>query len=459
LARAQVCAWYNQLVENSLLRYLIIPHPAATSLLCVPSDSGWTLPCVDLPGHFYTNAGAINQAVAAQLSLKTTILRMLYRHQAPPNQPAARVYAAENHSPDWAPPQGSRWVSQAELPDLQLVVAEHRAVLEAWFADAPPPTRLPWAQPGWYAEACAWIGRELDRLGLAATGPVEQLKVWSISCLLKVPVTPGGAVYFKACPPLLPSETGITAFLTREFPAHAPELLAADSERRWLLTAEFTGPTLETVQDEALWAQALAAYARMQVNLIPHTVRLLEAGCPDRSLRGIAAELDGLLADTELLEGEGRLHSQELAQLRAMAPELQQLLAEAERLGPPPTLEHGDLHPGNMALDGERILIFDWSDACVSHPFFSLVNCLDFLKSASGESGARLRLAYLTPWAEHFPMEQLQAALHAAERLHPLYLATFIRCYVLPNVEMKAEWLWLPAYFLRRLLPKTPFCP
>jgi hypothetical protein len=88
-------------------------------------------------------------------------------------------------------------------------------------ASAPPPLRPPWARPGWLDEATAWIHARLGERGLAATGPIVQVKVWSISCLLRVP-TSGNILYFKAVPPLFAQESRITEALGRRYPGHAP---------------------------------------------------------------------------------------------------------------------------------------------------------------------------------------------------------------------------------------------
>ncbi|MDB4894447.1 MAG: hypothetical protein JWN15_709 [Firmicutes bacterium] len=446
-------------MENSLLRYVIVPRPERPAALLLPAESGWTLPFVDLPGHSFLMTGAINQAVHEELGLAIVIMRWLYRHETAPGVIADRVYAADNLSPVWEPPVGARWVSQAELAGLELAVPEHRAVLAAWFADTalpePPPGRAPWACPGWFRVASTWIGEELERVGLKPTGPVMQLKTWSCACLLTVPTT-GGMVYFKACSAQLSAEVGVTALLAREFPAHAPRLVVADQERRWFLTRAFTGPLLKEIADLSRWEEVLRAYAHMQIALMPRTGLLLAAGCFDRSLPVIAAELEQLLANTDLLVGDGRLTAAELAALRAMAPELRTCLQDLERLGPPVTLDHGDFHPLNIALDGERALIFDWSDVSVSHPFFGLVHLLDQLGSAAvpetDETRQRLRDAYLEPWTAQWPKEQLAAALHAAERIHRVHAATFVANQLLPGAETPDEWLWAPAYFLRKLL-------
>jgi aminoglycoside phosphotransferase (APT) family kinase protein len=39
----------------------------------------------------------------------------------------------------------------------------------------------------------------------------------------------------------------------------------------------------------------------------------------------------------------------------------------------PPSLVHGDLHLGNVALGPRGHLFFDWTDAGVAHPFLDLL--------------------------------------------------------------------------------------
>ena len=71
------------------------------------------------------------------------------------------------------------------------------------------------------------------------------------------------------------------------------------------------------------------------------------------------------------------------------------------------TLVHGDLHPGNVArLDGE-LAYFDWTDACVAHPFFDL-HSLQWQKDEA--TRAALLDAYLGAWEGVASPERLREA-------------------------------------------------
>jgi Ser/Thr protein kinase RdoA (MazF antagonist) len=45
---------------------------------------------------------------------------------------------------------------------------------------------------------------------------------------------------------------------------------------------------------------------------------------------------------------------------------------ELASYGVPETLQHDDLHDGQVFIRDDRQLILDWGDAVISHPFFTL---------------------------------------------------------------------------------------
>ena len=69
----------------------------------------------------------------------------------------------------------------------------------------------------------------------------------------------------------------------------------------------------------------------------------------------------------------------------------------------PETIQHDDLHMGNLFADGSEARILDWGDSSISHPFASLVVTFRFLEERNGLPPSdpwfeRLRDAYLEPW-------------------------------------------------------------
>jgi aminoglycoside phosphotransferase (APT) family kinase protein len=89
--------------------------------------------------------------------------------------------------------------------------------------------------------------------------------------------------------------------------------------------------------------------------------------------------------------------------------------------GIPETLQHDDLHDGNVFVRDGRYLLFDWGDSCVSHPFHTLVVTFRAIAhrfqldlQPGGPELLRLRNAYLEPFADHGTHVELVAAVDLA---------------------------------------------
>jgi hypothetical protein len=65
-----------------------------------------------------------------------------------------------------------------------------RVVEELEAGSAGPPGR-PWAARGWFAGAERWLEDAMAAVGRPVTGPVEQVRVWELSCVLRAPTAAG----------------------------------------------------------------------------------------------------------------------------------------------------------------------------------------------------------------------------------------------------------------------------
>ena len=284
----------------------------------------------------------------------------------------------------------------------------------------PTDPRLRWVQPEWLTEATAWIHAKLDEHGLAPTGEIEQPHVRWWSTVLRVP-TNDGVLWFKANAEPHAFEAGLLAILERVAPGRVPELLALDVERTWLLMrdgGERLRELVRTSRDLHHWESLLPRYAELQLALAPHVDELLEAGVPDERLAVLPAHLAALLEDREacMVGREHGLTVEDHDRLQAILPEYADRCERLAAFGIPETLQHDDLHDGNVFVRDGRYLFFDWGDSCVSHPFHSLVVTMRALAHRlelppGGPDVLRLRDTYLEPFAAYgAPTELAEAA-------------------------------------------------
>ncbi len=335
----------------------------------LPGGDGWSLPCVVLDGKVWpSEADRINPAIRQVLGAPVTILRCAdaRRDSAAPDGFRA-VIVLETHNPIREVPPGARWVTRERLADLRLAQAEHRPVIEECLAEAAgapiPALRPSWERRGWFGQAVSWIQTQLTQLDLRPTGPVEQIRTWGISCVLRSPTTHGD-VYFKiaAALPLFADEPLLITSLAGLHPRNIPAPLTIERDRRWMLLHDF-GPKLRGSPDVSRWQEALRLFGEIQRAWAGRTDSLLAMGCVDRRLHRLALQIDPLFDDAGALAS---LDAPDLTQVRALAPRLAAMCAELADLGVPQTLVHGDLHAGNIAVrDGACLLPGGWPSRSV----------------------------------------------------------------------------------------------
>ena len=283
-----------------------------------------------------------------------------------------------------------------------------------------------WSEAGWKEQASAWFAKELTQRGNILTGPVEEVQNTIWSYVSKVP-TNTGSYYFKAVTASLRHEVPLTALLAEIVPAFVPEVVAADTQRNWLLLKD-GGQTLRNVTkvdgDMTRWEEMVRQLARLQIQLASQQERLLATGIFDRRLQVLPRLYAEALENTPLLLiGEGGLREGELELLHTFAPQVREMCETLAAYRIPETLHHDDLGAGNILVNGERYLFFDWSESAVAHPFFTLMIVLRYAELAlecDQETLARITNSYLSCWTEYEPLERLREALALALRLAKL---------------------------------------
>jgi hypothetical protein len=280
-------------------------------------------------------------------------------------------------------------VALVDLTDshLHVELLESRPALTGWCEpDIEITGRAAWNELGWYADTSAMLDETLTAHGITRAGPFVQRKHWSISAILSVS-TDAGELWFKQVPAFMAHEGRVVQWLSRLRSGCVPDVVDLGSD--WCLTRPFPAPS-----DEPGLDSPFGLLAELRQLATDRVDELLELGCPDRRSAQLLRDLEALRAREDVIEPEQR---------RALADALPALADRCARLddGPiRPTIVHGDLHSGNWTrTDAQDWIIFDWTDACVAHPFIDLGVVTT---KNDAVRAARLR-AYVDAWRPYDP--------------------------------------------------------
>ncbi|WP_155998748.1 phosphotransferase [Streptomonospora sp. PA3] len=278
-----------------------------------------------------------------------------------------------------------------------------------------------WDDPDQRDELHSWVRACLAERGerLLADPPRVRVRPWSTTARFS---STAGPVWFKASAPGGEFEAALHGALYTWVPGSVLTPLGMDVKRGWSLLPGAGVPLREqmaSIDDFAVWEAILGAYSETQRVLAGRVRDLLALDVPDLRPAALGRLLDGFLADPGVTAALGDGADLLLRHRSAFDAECKAL----DDSGLPPSLDHSDLHVGNVfVLDG-RYRFADWGDAVVGHPFFSLLVPLRIAVrelNADTRTRQRLRDAYLEPWTESHPASALRAEVPRATRLAAL---------------------------------------
>ncbi len=276
-----------------------------------------------------------------------------------------------------------------------------------------------WTDRSWLAEANAWIDEQDKRSGSRIVGTTEQPHVREWSTVLRVPTTDGN-LWFKANIPRLTYEAHVVELLARERPADTPGLIAIHPDHGWILARDGGDRLREVLAREGTlrrWLEVLPRYAELQLATAPQADELVSLGVPDRRLRHLCRQYETLLDQPLGLDAD------EVRRLRRLVPWVRDASESLAALGIPETIQHDDLHDGQVFCGTGRYLFADWNDACVAHPFLSMAVTLEGQIAwgmddvENSEDLTAYRDAYLEPFTGMASRAELNNALDSALRL------------------------------------------
>ncbi len=273
-----------------------------------------------------------------------------------------------------------------------------------------------WSTAAWVDLATQWLDERLADAGIKRTGAVEQPRVRPWSTQLTAPTT-AGTVWLKAVNPPNAFEAGLYDVLHDLIPHRVLPPIATDAERGWMLLPD-GGRTLadrELPDDELVevLTEVMPRHGLLQRDLAPHVDRMLAANVTDMRPTVMPQRFEEALA----VVGD-------IPAVAAKSGEFAEWWARLAVSPVPPSLDHNDLHAGNVLLadlaDPDAVRFYDWGDAVVAHPFAAMFVPLKILSDRLGKQTKgvlRVRDAYLEVFADLGSHAELVAQLDLACRV------------------------------------------
>lgn len=397
----------------------LIVRSGATEILLSPKNSGWTLPCVDIPKH---------QRVAEQLTheirnvwgLETFCLLVPSSDPRDPSRdaPSAILECVDQSQ---AAPEGTCWMPAHAAVDS--CGAEETAAIRHAFAELASYNSGekpgPFAKPGWLRELFRWVYEQTAPLGMRLTGNFRQYNASPAFSLVRLE-TDGAALWFKATGEPNAHELPITLLLSELFPKHLPRILGVHTSWNGWLYAEAEGTPLDELTECAFWERAAEELAELQIRSIGRAAELVAGGSKDLRLPLAARHIDRFVTRMgAFMRIQAKLSPAPLTgtELLSLGEGLKEAFSLLQNLGLPDTLGHLDCNPGNLIVSRERCVFLDWAEASVTNPVITFEYFRRHMERYGIEEPAadsRITKAYLRPWTSFFSPEQLLRAIAAA---------------------------------------------
>lgn len=185
--------------------------------------------------------------------------------------------------------------------------------------------------------------------------------------------------YLKHTPELIALEPRIIQILRDQFNAPVPLVIAHNMELNCFLMKD-AGESLRGILkqkfDAALLCRAIEQFTALQLAVSDRLDVLLEIGVPDWRLNKLPYLYRKVISQKDLLIEDG-ISEVEINELEALLPKLTYLCQKLSDYSIKQTMVQPDFNDNNTLVDElKNITIIDLGEIAISHPFFSLLNCL-----------------------------------------------------------------------------------
>lgn len=192
--------------------------------------------------------------------------------------------------------------------------------------------------------------------------------------------TDKGFIYLKKVPTALYVEVNIIKTLKKLLNANVPLIIANNSKYNCFLMQDAGIPLHQFLKSNFqpdIFIEVIQHYTAIQIMSINNVDIFLELGVPNWNLNKLPFLYNQLIDQKNLLLNDG-LTQIELQKLRQLSTEFSLLCEQLSQYKIPVTFSHQDFSAKNILINEatNKTTIIDLGEVTITHPFFSLLNCL-----------------------------------------------------------------------------------
>jgi len=249
-----------------------------------------------------------------------------------------------------------------------------------------PPLEVSWSHSTHKdidSEVIAWV-RETLKI-------TDQKSISNSRIILKTPWssvmrihTASETFYLKHTPKLLGLEAQIIQLLREQFHAPVPVVVAHNDKLNCFLMKD-AGQSLRSFLKESfdtdLFCKAIMQFTALQISLADQVDIFINIGVPDWRLDKLPVLYKSALSKKNFLIDDG-LSEAEIDELVRLLPKIKQWCHKLSDYAIRESIVQPDFNDNNRLIDekSKAITIIDLGEIAISHPFFSLINCLYVIK-------------------------------------------------------------------------------
>jgi len=241
--------------------------------------------------------------------------------------------------------------------------------------------------------------------------------------------------YLKITPKLISLEAEIIKLLQEKCHAPLPTVIAHNAELHCFLMKD-AGVALRSILkkkfDTVLLCKAIDQFTSLQIQTVGHVDSFINIGVPDWRLNKLPILYCQAISQKDLLVAEG-LSALELTQLEKLTSTINDLCQTLSGYAIQETIVQPDFNDNNtlIADKSQAITIIDLGEISISHPFFSLLNCLYQVRkhyglTESDRDYVKIKHACLKNYMQQESEKNLLDALDIA---HVLWLVYWLLAY------------------------------